>query len=161
MESVVPMLIGLIAGCLSTYSFVPQVVKCWRTGETAAISLRMFAVRTFGLLLWTGYGLAVGSLRPGLQRAQPDPELNHPRAEAPRITCLTSRQFLAPEDHRNQQKACRLHRIRSQSMIPFGQLEIGNGPSVSCGANTNPIVFDRICKAASEESIPCRVRAAP
>lgn len=57
-----PTLVGLIAGCLSTYSFVPQVWKCWRTGDTAAISLRMFAVRAFGLLLWTIYGFAVGSL---------------------------------------------------------------------------------------------------
>jgi MtN3 and saliva related transmembrane protein len=44
------------------YSFVPQVVKCCRTGDVAAISLRMFAVRTFGLLLWTIYGFALGSL---------------------------------------------------------------------------------------------------
>ena len=51
-------LIGLVAGCLGTYSFFPQVL----TGETAAISLRMFAVRTFGSLLWTIYGFVVGSL---------------------------------------------------------------------------------------------------
>jgi MtN3 and saliva related transmembrane protein len=57
-----PTLMGLVAGCLSIYSFVPQVLKCWRTGDTAAISLRMFAVRTFGLLLWTIYGFGVGSL---------------------------------------------------------------------------------------------------
>ena len=55
-------LIGLIAGSLSTYSFVPQVVKCWRTGDTEAVSFRMFAVRAFGLLLWTLYGFTVGSL---------------------------------------------------------------------------------------------------
>ncbi len=57
-----PMLVGLVAGCLSTYSFVPQVVKCWRTGDTAAISLRMFCVRALGLVLWTSYGFVVGSL---------------------------------------------------------------------------------------------------
>jgi MtN3 and saliva related transmembrane protein len=55
-------LIGSAAGCIGLYSFVPQVVKCCRTGDTAAISLRMFAVRTFGLLLWTIYGFALGSL---------------------------------------------------------------------------------------------------
>src|SRR3954463_6519862 len=54
-------LIGSAAGCIGLYSFVPQVVKCCRTGDTAAVSLRMFAVRTFGLLLWTIYGFAVGS----------------------------------------------------------------------------------------------------
>ncbi|MGF9764541.1 PQ-loop domain-containing transporter [Microvirga sp. 0TCS3.31] len=55
-------LIGSAAGCIGLYSFVPQVVKCCRTGDVAAISLRMFAVRTFGLLLWSVYGFALGSL---------------------------------------------------------------------------------------------------
>ena len=55
-------LIGSAAGCIGLYSFVPQVVKCCRTGDVAAISLRMFAVRTFGLLLWTVYGSALGSM---------------------------------------------------------------------------------------------------
>ncbi len=62
MEVMLPTLVGLAAGCIGTYSFVPQVLKCWRTGDTGAISLRMFAVRSFGLLLWTIYGFAVGSL---------------------------------------------------------------------------------------------------
>ena len=62
MQASLPTLVGLLAGCLSTYSFVPQVWKCWRTGDTEAISLRMFAVRAFGLLLWAIYGFAVESL---------------------------------------------------------------------------------------------------
>ena len=62
MQALLPTLVGLLAGCLSTYSFVPQALKCWRTGDTAAISLRMFAVRTFGILLWTIYGFTIGSL---------------------------------------------------------------------------------------------------
>jgi MtN3 and saliva related transmembrane protein len=61
---VVPLsaLIGAAAGCIGLYSFVPQVMKCCRSGETAAISLRMFALRIFGLVLWTIYGFALGSL---------------------------------------------------------------------------------------------------
>src|ERR671920_921230 len=55
-------LIGSAAGCIGLYSFVPQVVKCCRTGDVAAISLRMFALRTLGPLLWTIYGFALGSL---------------------------------------------------------------------------------------------------
>ncbi len=62
MESVIPLLVGLVAGCLSTYSLVPQVLKCWRTGETAAISKRMFTVRAIGLVLWNIYGYAAGNL---------------------------------------------------------------------------------------------------
>jgi MtN3 and saliva related transmembrane protein len=59
---VVPLsaLIGVAAGCIGLYSFVPQVMKCCRSGETAAISLRMFALRIFGLVLWTIYGFALG-----------------------------------------------------------------------------------------------------
>ena len=62
MDVSISTLIGCAAGCIGLYSFVPQVVKCCRTGDAAAISLRMFAVRTFGLMLWTGYGFALGSL---------------------------------------------------------------------------------------------------
>jgi MtN3 and saliva related transmembrane protein len=62
MQASLPTLIGFLAGCLGTYSFVPQVVKCWRTGDAAAVSLRMFAIRSFGLVLWTGYGFVIGSL---------------------------------------------------------------------------------------------------
>ena len=62
MTAILPTLTGFVAGCIGLYSFVPQVVKCCRTGDAAAISLRMFAVRAFGLLLWTMYGFVVGSL---------------------------------------------------------------------------------------------------
>src|ERR671920_683796 len=62
MEVSLSTLIGSAAGCIGLYSFVPQVMKCCRTGDVAAISLRMFAVRTFGVLLWTIYGYALGSL---------------------------------------------------------------------------------------------------
>jgi MtN3 and saliva related transmembrane protein len=62
MEAMLPTLVGLAAGCLGIYGFVPQIQKCWRTGETAALSLRMFAVRGFGAVLWTIYGFVVGSL---------------------------------------------------------------------------------------------------
>lgn len=62
MEVSLSTLIGSAAGCIGLYSFVPQVVKCCRTGDVAAISLRTFAVRTFGLLLWTLYGYVLGSL---------------------------------------------------------------------------------------------------
>jgi MtN3 and saliva related transmembrane protein len=62
MQTLLPALVGFAAGCIGLYSFMPQVVKCCRTGETAAISLRMFAIRSFGLLLWTVYGFALGSL---------------------------------------------------------------------------------------------------
>lgn len=57
-----PVLVGLVAGCLSTYSLVPQVLKCWRLGDTEAVSFRMFAVRCIGTVLWAVYGFFAGSL---------------------------------------------------------------------------------------------------
>jgi MtN3 and saliva related transmembrane protein len=57
-----PTLVGLLAGCLSTYSLVPQVLKCWREGLTEAISKRMFTIRSIGQVLWFVYGFFAGSL---------------------------------------------------------------------------------------------------
>jgi MtN3 and saliva related transmembrane protein len=62
MTSWLPTLVGLIAGCLSTYSYLPQVQKVWREGDAEAISKRMFAIRAGGLVLWSIYGVAAGSL---------------------------------------------------------------------------------------------------
>ena len=57
-----PTIIGLIAGCLSSWSLVPQLLKCWREGLTEAVSKKMFATRAFGLVLWCIYGYFAGSL---------------------------------------------------------------------------------------------------
>ena len=57
-----PTLVGLLAGCLSTSSLVPQVLKCWREGLTEAVSKKMFVTRAFGLVLWCVYGFFAGSL---------------------------------------------------------------------------------------------------
>jgi putative aminopeptidase FrvX len=47
------------------------------------------------------------------------------------------------------------------SKAQYGRLDLGKGPSVSRGANTNPVVFDLICQAAREEGIAYQVRVAP
>jgi endoglucanase len=43
------------------------------------------------------------------------------------------------------------------SKTRHGQLDIGKGPSVSRGANTNHVVFDLITQAAAEDGIPYQV----
>jgi len=53
--------IGLVAGCLSSWSLVPQLLKCWRDGLTEAVSKKMFATRALGLVLWVVYGFFAGS----------------------------------------------------------------------------------------------------
>jgi MtN3 and saliva related transmembrane protein len=49
--------IGLLAGTFTTVSFLPQVIKTWKTRSTKDISLEMFLLFCTGLLLWIIYGL--------------------------------------------------------------------------------------------------------
>jgi len=55
-------LIGLLAGILTTASFVPQLVKVYRSRSTADISLSMYVIITTGFLLWLCYGVMIASL---------------------------------------------------------------------------------------------------
>jgi len=55
-------LVGFIAGGLTTISFIPQVVKTARTRSTRDLSGPMLLAFLIGLVLWTIYGLQVGSL---------------------------------------------------------------------------------------------------
>lgn len=53
-------MIGSVAGISTTGAFLPQVIRTWRTRSTQDISLGMFLLTVFGLLLWLIYGLAQG-----------------------------------------------------------------------------------------------------
>ncbi|SDE40251.1 MULTISPECIES: SemiSWEET transporter [Kordiimonas] len=55
-------LIGLLAGCLTTIAFVPQVVRVWRTRSTTDISLGMFGLMSLGVFMWLVYGLMLGDI---------------------------------------------------------------------------------------------------
>ena len=50
--------IGFLAGLLTTVSFVPQVVKAYRTRSTNDLSLAMLTTFSVGLGLWVAYGIA-------------------------------------------------------------------------------------------------------
>jgi MtN3 and saliva related transmembrane protein len=52
----------MIAGILTTISFVPQVIRTWRTRSTKDISIGMFSLFCAGILLWALYGFAISSL---------------------------------------------------------------------------------------------------
>ena len=54
-------LLGLCAGTLTTLSFVPQVVKCWRRRSADDLSAAMLLAFTAGVMLWTFYGIMMGS----------------------------------------------------------------------------------------------------
>ncbi|MGV2831376.1 SemiSWEET transporter [Myxosarcina sp. GI1(2024)] len=49
--------VGLLAGVLTTISFLPQAVKAWRTKSTRDISLAMFLCFCLGVILWVIYGI--------------------------------------------------------------------------------------------------------
>jgi MtN3 and saliva related transmembrane protein len=51
--------LGLIAGALTTFSFVPQVLKTWKFKETRDISLLMYIIFFTGILLWFTYGILI------------------------------------------------------------------------------------------------------
>ena len=54
--------LGLTAGVLTTLSFLPQVIKAWKSRSTRDISLGMFAVFCTGVFLWVVYGFLVGDV---------------------------------------------------------------------------------------------------
>ena len=55
-------IIGLIAAVCTTFAFIPQVIKVWKTKQTKDLSLRMYSVMFIGILLWLVYGIRIDSL---------------------------------------------------------------------------------------------------
>lgn len=55
-------LLGLIATCFTTSSFIPQVWTTWKTRDVSGISLPTYFIITIGLLLWLTYGILKGDL---------------------------------------------------------------------------------------------------
>ncbi|MDB5569455.1 MAG: loop repeat protein [Hyphomicrobiales bacterium] len=53
-------IVGSLAAFCTTVSYVPQVRKTWRTGETGDLSLRMVLLLAAGLGLWIVYGFLKG-----------------------------------------------------------------------------------------------------
>ena len=49
--------VGLVAGLLTTFAFVPQVLKIWRSKSAKDISLRTYLALTIGVVLWLVYGI--------------------------------------------------------------------------------------------------------
>jgi MtN3 and saliva related transmembrane protein len=55
-------LVGYIAGALTTIAFVPQVLRAWKLKETRDLSLAMLVLFGLGVLLWTCYGFWTESM---------------------------------------------------------------------------------------------------
>lgn len=55
-------ILGLVAGTCTTISFLPQVIKTWKERSAKGLSLVMFSVFCFGVLLWLIYGIVIKDL---------------------------------------------------------------------------------------------------
>tara|TARA_B100001063_G_scaffold201659_1_gene195152 strand:+ start:351 stop:653 length:303 start_codon:yes stop_codon:yes gene_type:complete len=55
-------IIGLIAACFTTGSFLPQVYKIWKYKRSDGVSLSMYLFMITGVILWIIYGLFIGSI---------------------------------------------------------------------------------------------------
>lgn len=55
-------LLGFVAGTLTTVSFVPQVIKAWRTKRCHDLSWGMLITFAAGVVLWLAYGLRLWAM---------------------------------------------------------------------------------------------------
>lgn len=54
--------IGIVAGALSCTTFLPQVIKTWKSKSTKDVSLSMFLIATVSSALWLLYGILIHSI---------------------------------------------------------------------------------------------------
>src|SRR5512136_600842 len=54
--------LGLIAGALTTSGYIPQIVKGYRTKKMHDVSIMMISILCVGMFLWIVYGYAVNDL---------------------------------------------------------------------------------------------------
>ena len=54
--------LGLLAACLTTTSFLPQVLLVIKTKDTKSISLKMYILFVSGTILWFVYGLFIKNI---------------------------------------------------------------------------------------------------
>ncbi len=53
------MIIGIMAGLFCTISFIPQVIKIFKTKNTRDLSLVTFSMLSLGVFLWLIYGILI------------------------------------------------------------------------------------------------------
>jgi len=51
--------IGFFAAFCTTFAFLPQATKVWKTKSTRDISLYMFIIFTTGVVSWLIYGITI------------------------------------------------------------------------------------------------------
>jgi MtN3 and saliva related transmembrane protein len=56
------LMLGVLAGLLTTVGFIPQIIKGYRTKRMEDVSLLMPLVLGAGMLLWLFYGISLENL---------------------------------------------------------------------------------------------------
>ena len=54
-------IVGTVAACLTTVSFVPQAWLSFKTRDVSGVSLGMYSVFTVGVAMWLVYGLLLSA----------------------------------------------------------------------------------------------------
>jgi MtN3 and saliva related transmembrane protein len=52
-------ILGLIAGTITSITFIPQVLHIWKTKSAKDISILMLSLLIIGVSLWLTYGIVV------------------------------------------------------------------------------------------------------
>lgn len=55
-------MIGSIAAVLTTFAFLPQVIKVIKTKDTESIAIGMYLMQVVGIGLWLVHGLVIQDL---------------------------------------------------------------------------------------------------
>ena len=55
-------MIGSIAAILTTFAFLPQVIKVIKSKDTESIALGMYLMQVLGIALWLAHGLFIQDL---------------------------------------------------------------------------------------------------
>lgn len=55
-------ILGLTAATLTTFSFLPQMIKTWQTKSAKDVSFVMLITFNTGIFLWLIYGISLKSL---------------------------------------------------------------------------------------------------
>ena len=55
-------MIGSIAAVLTTFAFLPQVIKVIKAKDTESIALGMYLMQVLGIALWLAHGLVIQDL---------------------------------------------------------------------------------------------------
>ena len=52
-------ILGLVAGTITSVTFVPQVIKIWQTRSAKDLSIAMLLLLLLGVSIWLAYGILV------------------------------------------------------------------------------------------------------